>query len=217
MTVDRICEGCRQSFRCYLGLDGSTARICYSCHALSTPEPQLPGKARLTMTDMLVAMQKGQQAVRIDRLKTVKTIDGRMPMQREIDELKAENKQLRQNIDHTLEALATASAQNVEANQYIVNLTRQLEAHVAHAALPSDPPQGGDFSPAAADKKGQGAADPIIDKAIDRLGERKVSGESAVSPQDRGKLQDALNTANAPRGGQEGQNDALRRAIRFGH
>jgi len=73
----------------------------------------------------------------------------------------------------------------------------------------SDEPSAAD-----ADKRGTGAADKVIDAAIDRLGERKVGGDSAVSPQDQGKLQHALDKAKAPLGGRPGADQALGRAIK---
>lgn len=59
-------------------------------------------------------------------------------------------------------------------------------------------------SAADADKKGRGAADPVIDAAIDRLGTREVT------PSDRGKLRGALDKADAPLGGIDRANEALR-------
>jgi hypothetical protein len=68
----------------------------------------------------------------------------------------------------------------------------------------SDPPQG-EPTTADADKRGRGAADPIIDRAIDRLNER------VVSQPDRGKLRDALDKADAPLTGRAASNEALGR------
>lgn len=63
-------------------------------------------------------------------------------------------------------------------------------------------------SAADADKKGRGAADPVIDAAIDRLATREVS------PPDRGKLRDALDTADRPVAGKEASDQALGRISR---
>lgn len=94
-------------------------------------------------------------------------------------------------------ALDILSQQLVDANRIIAQLCR----------LPSDPPQS-EPSAADADKKGRGAADPVIDAAIDRLGTREVS------PPDRGKLRKALDKAEAPPSGRDAANQALGRISR---
>jgi hypothetical protein len=72
----------------------------------------------------------------------------------------------------------------------------------------SDPPQSEKPSAADADRKGQAAADPVIDGAIDRLDRR------LVSEPDRGKLRKALDKADAPLTGRAGANEALGRVTR---
>ena len=108
-------------------------------------------------------------------------------------------------------ALATAAAQNVEANQRLDGWSKHCAAlrealDLAHqtianlrASMPSDPPAGGD------DVVPGTAVDQVIDQLDKRL----------VGRTDRTRLRGALDKADAPATGRAGADEALGRVTRW--